>query len=195
MDRLEGGAEQTRLRRMAGPVLVVDDDRDVLHAARLALAGGVERVETSLAAEGLETILKADAYEVVLLDMNFAIGDQSGQEGLSLLDRMRLFDPSLSIVLMTTFGGVSLAVEALKRGAVDFVLKPWRNDKLVAAVSVAAELTRSKRHADGTFDLEAAERGAIQRALAHHAGNISRAATALGLTRPALYRRMAKHGL
>ena len=180
---------------MAGPVLVVDDDRDVLHAARLALAGAVERVETALAAEGLEDILKAGAYEVVLLDMNFALGDQSGQAGLSLLDQMRLFDPSLSVVLMTTFGGVALAVEALKRGAVDFVLKPWRNDKLVAAVTVAAELTRSKRHADGAFDLEAAERGAIRRALAHHAGNISRAATALGLTRPALYRRMAKHGL
>jgi DNA-binding NtrC family response regulator len=180
---------------MAGPVLVVDDDRDVLHAARLALAGDVERVETALAVEGLEDRLKADAYEVVLLDMNFALGDQSGQQGLSVLDRTRRFDPNLSIVLMTTFGGVALAVEALKRGAVDFVLKPWRNDKLVASVTTAAALTRSKRQADGTFDLDGAERAAIQRALAHHDGNISRAAVALGLTRPALYRRMAKHGL
>jgi two-component system, response regulator RegA len=99
------------------------------------------------------------------------------------------------VVLMTTFGGVSLAVEALKRGAADFVLKPWRNEKLVAAVRAAAELTRSKRLADESFDLEAAERTAIRRALAHHDGNVSRAAASLGLTRPALYRRMAKHGL
>lgn len=180
---------------MTVSVLIVDDDRDVLHAARLALAGDVGRVETADATDGLEAILEADDFEVVLLDMNFALGDQSGHEGLNLLDRLRVFDPSLSVVLMTTYGGVSLAIEALKRGGVDFVLKPWRNDKLVAAVSAAAELTRSKRRAVGTFDLESAERAAIERALVHHDGNISRAAAALGLTRPALYRRMAKHGL
>jgi DNA-binding NtrC family response regulator len=180
---------------MAGPVLVVDDDHDVLHAARLALAGEVGRVEMLRGPDGLEDLLRAEAYDVVLLDMNFVIGDHSGGEGLSQLERVQAMDPSLSVVLMTTFGGVSLAVEALKRGAVDFVLKPWRNEKLVAAVCVAADLTRAKREAARTFDLEAAEWAAIQRALAHHAGNISRAAAALGLTRPALYRRMAKHGL
>ena len=180
---------------MIGSVLIVDDDRDVLHAARLALAGDVERVETTDTTDGLEAMLRADVFEVVLLDMNFVLGDHSGHEGLNLLDRLRVFDPSLSVVLMTTYGGVSLAVEALKRGGVDFVLKPWRNDKLVAAVSAAAELTRSKHRAAGAFDLETAERAAIERALAHHDGNISRTAAALGLTRPALYRRMAKHGL
>jgi DNA-binding NtrC family response regulator len=180
---------------MAGPVLVVDDDRDVLHAARLALAGEVTRVETSGATDGLETILAADAYEAVLLDMNFALGDHSGRQGLDQLARVGAFDPHLSVVLMTAFGGVSLAVEALKRGAVDFVLKPWRNDKLVASVRAAAELTRSGRAATLSFDLETAEREAIQRALAHHKGNISHAAASLGLTRPALYRRLARHGL
>jgi DNA-binding NtrC family response regulator len=180
---------------MTGPVLVVDDDRDVLHAARLALWGDAARVETSLVVDGLEDLLNADVYEAVLLDMNFALGEQNGHEGLTQLDRMQVFDPSLSVVLMTTFGGVALAVEALKRGAVDFVLKPWRNEKLIATVRAAAELTRSRRQAAQSFGLEAAERDAIQRALAHHHGNVSRAAAALGLTRPALYRRMAKHGL
>jgi len=180
---------------MTGSVLVVDDDRDVLHAARMALMGDGRRVETTDATDKLEAILKTEAFEVVLLDMNFALGDQSGREGLSQLDRLHAFDPSLSVVLMTTYGGVSLAVDALKRGGADFVLKPWRNDKLVTVVSAAAELTRAKRRADGTFDLETAERAAIERALLHHEGNISRAAAALGLTRPALYRRMAKHGL
>ncbi len=96
---------------------------------------------------------------------------------------------------MTTYGGVALAVESLKGGAVDFILKPWRNDKLLAAVRAAAERTRASRAASGAFDLEAAEREAIRRALEHHRGNVARAAAALGLTRPALYRRMAKHGL
>ena len=180
---------------MVGSVLVVDDDRDVLHAARLALAQEVARVETSGATDGLEGILEADAYETVLLDMNFAIGDHSGRQGLDQLARVRAFDPTLSVVLMTAFGGVSLAVEALKRGAVDFVLKPWRNDKLVDTVRAAADLTRSRRAADLSFDLETAEREAIQRALTHHKGNISHAAASLGLTRPALYRRLARHGL
>ena len=96
---------------------------------------------------------------------------------------------------MTAFGGVSLAVEALKRGAIDFVLKPWRNEALLTAVGQAADVTRTRRRASASFDLEAVEKTAITRALAHHEGNISRAAEALGLTRPALYRRMAKHGL
>jgi DNA-binding NtrC family response regulator len=139
--------------------------------------------------------LKADAYEVVLLDMNFALGDQSGRDGLDQLARIQMFDPALSVVLMTAYGGVSLAVEALKRGAADFVLKPWRNEKLIAALNAAAELTRSKRASDSAFDLEMVELSAIQRALAYFDGNISRAASALGLTRPALYRRMTKHGL
>jgi DNA-binding NtrC family response regulator len=180
---------------MVGSVLVVDDDRDVLHAARLALSGEASRVETSVATDALEDLIAADAYEALLLDMNFALGDHSGREGLGQLERVRAFDPALSVVLMTAYGGVSLAVEALKRGAVDFVLKPWRNDKLVATVRTAAELTRSRRAAEADFDLEAAERVAIQRALAHHKGNISRAAASLGLTRPALYRRLARHGL
>ena len=180
---------------MTGPVLVVDDDRDVLHAARLALAGASERIETAPAAAQVLEKLDADAYEALLLDMNFALGDQSGREGLGLLAQVRSKDPDLSVVLMTTYGGVALAVEALKSGAVDFILKPWRNDKLVAAVQAAAERTRASRAASGAFDLEAAEREAIRRALERHQGNIARAAAALGLTRPALYRRMAKHGL
>src|SRR5271163_3874018 len=136
---------------MVGSVLVVDDDRDVLHAARLALARDVGRVETSVGTDGLEDLLAADAYEAVLLDMNFALGDHSGRQGLDGLERARAFDPALSVVLMTAYGGVSLAVEALKRGAVDFVLKPWRNEKLIASVRAAADLTRSRRAADASF--------------------------------------------
>jgi len=98
-------------------------------------------------------------------------------------------------LLMTTYGGVALAVEALKRGASDFVLKPWRNDRLVAAVVAACEKTRAARAAAATFNLELAEKAEIERALAHHGRNVSRAAAALGMTRQALYRRMAKHGL
>jgi ActR/RegA family two-component response regulator len=95
---------------------------------------------------------------------------------------------------MTAYGGVSLAVDALKRGAADFVLKPWHNDKLLAAVLAVAETTRAQRAAE-TMDLNVLERNTIQRALTQFGGNISNAATALGLSRAALYRRMSKYEL
>jgi len=177
-----------------GKVLVIDDDADVRQAARLALVREADKVE--LAASPAEVAaLDPSSFDCVLLDMNFAPGDHSGGEGLDTLGGLLGRDPTLSVVLMTVYGGVSLAVEALKRGACDFVLKPWRNDKLAEALAAATALTRSRRAARDSFNLDVLERHAIERALARYDGNVSQAAGALGLTRPALYRRMAKHGL
>jgi DNA-binding NtrC family response regulator len=177
-----------------GAVLVVEDDVDVQRSARLALSSSVERVELLGSADKLDDALSASPFDVVLLDMNFVVGERSGAAGLNALARVQAFDPTLAVVLMTAYGGVSLAVEALKKGAVDFVLKPWRNDKLVAAVIAAARITQTRREADN-LPLDALERAAIERALARHDGNISSAASALGLSRAALYRRMSKYGL
>jgi DNA-binding NtrC family response regulator len=172
--------------------LVVDDDPDVLKAAVMALAAPGVSVDAKASPDGLET--RAAAVDAVLLDMNFALGARSGAEGFDSLARLQAADPGLSVVLMTTYGGVALAVEALKRGAVDFVLKPWRNEALVQAMAAAAALT-GERRAGSPLNLDALERRAIERALALHDGNVSRAAAALGLTRPALYRRMQRHGV
>jgi two-component system response regulator RegA len=177
-----------------GAVLIVEDDADVRRSARIALTSHVARVELLDSAERLEEQLAATPFDVVLLDMNFVSGERSGAAGLNALARVRAFDPTLAVVLMTAYGGVTLAVESLKQGAADFVLKPWRNDKLVAAVTAAIDITRSRRSAE-TLQLDALERNAIERALARHEGNISSAAAALGLSRAALYRRIAKHGL
>jgi DNA-binding NtrC family response regulator len=172
--------------------VVVDDDPDVLTAARAALGGSGAQVALATSPEGLER--QAGALDAVLLDMNFATGARSGAEGLDALARLQAVDPALSVVLMTTYGGVALAVEALKRGAVDFILKPWRNEALAEAMANAARLT-AERRAGSALNLDELERRAILRALAIHDGNVSRAAAALGLTRPALYRRMERHGL
>jgi DNA-binding NtrC family response regulator len=155
-------------------ILIVEDDPDVLRAARIALAPEVERVETISTVDGLDRILASERFDVVLLDMNFVSGERSGGAGLNALALIRAFDPCLAVVLMTAYGGVALAVEALKRGA--------------------ADITRSRREKE-TPQLDAVERSTIERALARHDGNISLAAAELGLSRPALYRRMAKHGL
>ncbi len=178
-----------------GSILVLDDDADVLKAAAMALGRAAARVDVLADPAGVDAALQARDYDVVLLDMNFTLGEHSGAAGLDALAGIQIRDPTLSVVLMTVYGGVSLAVEALKRGAADFVLKPWRNEKLLDALEAAAALTRAQRAARDSLNLDLIEKHAIERALARHDGNISQAAAALGLTRPALYRRMAKHGL
>src|SRR6185436_19487341 len=113
-----------RLRPMTdGTVLIVEDDADVRRSARLALAPHVACVELLDSAAKLEEQLAGAPFDVVLLDMNFVSGERSGAAGLDALARIRAFDPTLAVVLMTAYGGVTLAVESLKRGAVDFVLK------------------------------------------------------------------------
>lgn len=175
-------------------VLVIDDDADVRYAARIALADTDRSVQLEASPEQLETLLAATAFDVVLLDMNFVPGERDGAAGLDALARVQAADPQLAVVLMTAYGSLSLAVDALKRGAVDFLLKPWRNDKMVAVVTAAAQITRTRR-AEAQLDLEAIERRAIEQALQRCQHNVSLAAAALGLSRPALYRRMLKYGL
>jgi two-component system, response regulator RegA len=178
----------------AGALLIIEDDADVQRAARIVLAGKFARIDALATPDGeLETRL-TDGYDLVLLDMNFVTGERSGAAGLDALQRIRACDSTLAVVLMTAYGGVQLAVSALKRGATDFVLKPWHNEKLIATIDAAARITQQRRDAEAQT-LDQLERGAIERALVKADGNISLAATALGLSRPALYRRMSKHGL
>jgi DNA-binding NtrC family response regulator len=175
-------------------LLIVEDDTDVQRAARFALAPHVTTIEVASSLEELAQKMSVNTFDAALLDMNFALGDHSGRDGLNGLQRIQTTDSALSVVLMTAYGAVSLAVDALKQGAFDFVLKPWKNDKLISTVLAAAERTRNIRTSN-SLDLDAIERTAIERALKHYDGNIAQAAGALGLSRPALYRRMAKHGL
>jgi DNA-binding NtrC family response regulator len=126
-------------------VLVVDDDPDILTAARLLLRRTAESVDAERRGDAALARLAATSYDVVLLDMNLTGGRRDGKEGFELLERVREIDPAVAVVLMTAFGGVPVAVEAMKRGATDFVLKPWQNEKLVATVMAGTSLTRSRR--------------------------------------------------
>lgn len=173
-------------------MLIVEDDADVRHAAALALATEVDAVEAIASPDAIDDLVEPGHFGCVLLDMNFVTGERSGRGGLDALARIRMRDPSLAVVLMTAYGGVSLAVESLKRGAHDFMLKPWRNEDLVAAVRSANQATEDARKGQ---PLDSLERDAIERSLAQSGGNIAKAASMLGLSRPALYRRLSKHGL
>jgi DNA-binding NtrC family response regulator len=172
-------------------ILIVDDDPDVRQAAALALRPYFTRCDEAASPDEATGLMIDRRYGAVVLDMNFLAGERSGGAGITALTNIRAVDPSLGIVFITAYGGVTLAVEAMKRGGDDFVPKPWRNAQLVAAVRDVVALTRSRR-IEPTLD--AVERSAIAQALERHDGNIARAAAALGLTRQALYRRLAKDG-
>jgi len=125
-------------------ILVVDDDPDVLTAARLLLRQHFDKVLTAEDPQEIEALMAAQRIDVFLVDMNFAIGRNSGAEGLKWLDRITAIDADAVVVLMTAFGDLNTAVQAMREGAADFVLKPWQNDKLVATLTVAAKLRQSR---------------------------------------------------
>ena len=131
----------------ADRILVVDDDPDVLVATRLLLKQEGYRVRTETDPQAIPQALKQDAPAVVLLDMNFTQEATSGQEGFYWLQQIREQDPTVVVLLITAYGDVEMAVRAIKEGAVDFVLKPWQNEKLLATLSAALELHRSRREA------------------------------------------------
>lgn len=131
-----------------GHILVVDDDNDVLQAAKLFLKQHVPRVDTEKNPRSIPNLIKNNNYDVVLLDMNFTEDVSSGKEGFKWLEKIHKIDPSLAVVLITAYGDVEKAVRAVKMGATDFVLKPWQNEKLLATVNSALNLTQSRRQVD-----------------------------------------------
>ena len=182
-------------------ILVVDDDADVLTAASLLLRQHFGKILTTEDPAEIPALMVGERIDVFLVDMNFAIGENRGIEGLNCLEQILRVDPDAVVVLMTAFGALNTAVQAMREGAADFILKPWQNEKLVATLSVAAELRRTRatvNRLDGdneSLNLDANERRLVERALEETNGNISHAATALGITRAALYRRIEKFGL
>jgi two-component system, response regulator RegA len=180
---------------MSRSILVIDDDPDVLRVAQLALSLRFERIDDLNCIDNIEQQVAKTRYDAILLDMNFAACRKDGSQGMDALSKVLATDPDVSVILMTAFGSVNLAVEALKRGAVDFILKPWATDKFMVAVAVAVELTRKRREAAKCVDIESLEKNAIEVACARAKGNLSAAAAALGLSRPALYRRLSKYKL
>jgi len=127
-----------------GNILVIDDDEDVLLAARLLLKQHFSLVHTEKDPQQIPTLLKNQEYDVILLDMNFTRDVSSGSEGFFWLEKITDIDPSAVVILITAFGDVDLAVRAIKEGAVDFIMKPWQNEKLLATISAAMNLRKSR---------------------------------------------------
>jgi DNA-binding NtrC family response regulator len=124
--------------------VVVDDDPDIALAAKLALRDLFERVETLASPAELTPLLKQESPDAILLDLNFQRAATNGREGLGFLGEIMEQDPDAAVVIITAHGAVSIAVEAIKAGASDFVAKPWSNERLAATVRSAAALRRSR---------------------------------------------------
>lgn len=168
-------------------IIIVDDNTAILTALRICLATEYERIVTLSSPDTLvATLAKENDVDMVLLDMNFSLGLNSGQDGLFWLRTIKKLHPNTPVVLMTAYANVQLAVKGLKYGAADFVTKPWDNDQLVRTLREVIEKNRE------VMPLDKMEQEHVQRAVEQCRGNMSRAAEMLGITRQTLYKKLKK---
>ena len=137
--------DQKTYSMTTGNILIIDDDRDVLETARMFLKQEFSQVTIEENPESIPSLLQQNEYDVILLDMNFSKGINDGEEGFHWLHQILRVDPQAVVILITAYGEVDLAVKAMKSGAIDFVLKPWKNQKLLATILAALQLRKSKK--------------------------------------------------
>ena len=127
-----------------GNILIIDDNKEIIEALKFLLEDEFNLVNSIKSPNQINSSLKSGNYDIVLLDMNFSAGINSGNEGLFWLKEIFKNDPSIIVIMITAYGDVELAVKAIKEGAVDFILKPWDNDKLLATIKSGLLLRESK---------------------------------------------------
>ena len=132
------------MEQKQGKILIVDDNEDLLKAAKMHLKRHFSQVDIEKNPEAIPSLMNNEDYDVILLDMNFTKDVSSGSEGYYWLERILQFDPSAVVVLITAYGDIQMAVKAIKAGATDFVVKPWENEKLLATLYSAMRLRESR---------------------------------------------------
>lgn len=138
--------ENSRIPGHKSPaVLIADDQTDVLDALRLLLKGEGYRIEAASSPQAVLGLIEDREFDSVIIDLNYARDTTSGKEGLDLLDQIRQIDSNLPVIVMTAWGTIELAVEAMRRGARDFIQKPWENPRLLAIVRTQVEFCRMLR--------------------------------------------------
>lgn len=165
-------------------ILVVDDNPAILTAAKICLMGVFERILTLSAPDNILTTLQQERVDVILLDMNFSLGVNSGQEGMMWLQAIHKRHPDIPIVLITAYADVKLAVRALKSGATDFITKPWDNDELIRTLKDAIDRNMK------VVPLDQIEAEHVRLVVDKCHGNMKKAAEMLGITRQTLYNKL-----
>lgn len=133
------------LNMINSKILVIDDDKDILLSTKVVLKKDFKEIKTISNPEEIIPYIEKKIFDVILLDMNFTTGATSGKEGLDWLKRILQIDSEATVVMMTAYGDINLAIDSMKIGAVDFVVKPWENKKLLATIIAAYNLSKSKK--------------------------------------------------
>jgi two-component system response regulator HydG len=137
-------------------ILVIDDDQDVLTAVRLLLKTEVKNVVTEKNPQNLRWLLSKDVFDVILLDMNFTSSINTGNEGIFWLNEIKKLKSDTSVIMITAYGDIDLAVRSLKEGATDFVIKPWHNERLLNTIKDALKRKDNRATALSHTDSETA---------------------------------------
>ena len=136
---------RTEMKKTNASILIIDDQEDILFASKVYLKKYFEEIYTLNNPRNIVELLSEKKIDVVLLDMNYRIGFEDGREGLYLLKEIKTLSPKTVVILMTAFGKVETAVEGLKAGAFDYILKPWENKKLLESVKQAVDKSRKEQ--------------------------------------------------
>ncbi len=131
-----------------GHIVVIDDDEDVLITAKMILRNHFESVHTLNSPKTLESFIKANDVDLIILDMNFQTGATTGNEGLFWLRKIKEFDDNIHVIMNTAYGDIQLAVECMKEGAIDFLVKPWEKEKLLTTAINVRSIKESKKQID-----------------------------------------------
>ncbi|MEZ5320335.1 MAG: response regulator [Vicinamibacterales bacterium] len=191
-------------------LLVADDQPDVVAAIRLlASSHQIDVTGASSPGEAMD-LLRERPFDAALIDLNYGKGETDGAQGLSLISQLQGIAPGLPLVAMTAWNSLSVAEQAMRRGARDVVEKPWDEPRLLMLIRTQVQLGQALRRiaeleaevqtlkggtapANGSMKLFEVEGRLVRQAMEQHQGNVSRAAKTLGLSRSALYRRLERH--
>ena len=166
--------------------MIVDDNTAILTAMRYLLDSTFELILTTTQPDDILKLMAQQPIDLVVLDMNFTLGVNNGNEGLFWLRAIRKQHPETPVVLLTAYADVSLAVKGLKNGASDFITKPWDNDELVHKLKDVLDMKNE------IVSLDEMEKEHIRRTIDHCHGNLTQAAELLGITRQTLYNKMKR---
>lgn len=143
-DHHKSTQEHQDMSKLKGNILLIDDDKDVLYTANLVLKQKFENVRTETDPKRIPRLIESFNPDVIFLDMNYAHGATTGNEGLFWLKEIIKMDKQAHVIMNTAYGDIKLAVEAMKLGAIDFIVKPWEREKLVSTAVNAFNLKRSR---------------------------------------------------
>jgi len=169
-----------------GTILVIDDNPSILTALKICLSNTFEQILTLPRPDTAPMLLQQEQVDLILLDMNFSLGVNSGQDGLLWLRTFRRLHANIPVVLITAYADIQLAIKGLKSGAADFITKPWDNDELTRTLKDAIDRSQEVE------TLESIETTHIHKVVDKCHGNISRAAELLGITRQTLYAKLKR---